>query len=129
MAYSFKSIYKLISPLFKHKIDIYRMVESVGADFISKEQRTLVISDVDAYITQNVRAPYLAVNNDDTLKMSGYFNVHVAHDVDIRTGDYVEGRIPSNGDLLVMRGYTGRVRIGTATKRALVNVDDTKTQY
>lgn len=128
MAYSFRPIYKLISPLFKHKLDIYRMVETTGTDFITNEERTLIASDVDAYVTQSIRAPYMAFNNDDTLKMSGSFNVHVKYDVDIRSGDYLEARLQEADNSQVMRGFAGRVRIGSATKRTMMNVDDTKTQ-
>lgn len=126
--YSFKSIYKYLSPLFKHTVDIYRMAEVTDSDFLTYEERILLYSDVECYATQEVRAPYLAVNNDDALRISGYYVLHVKYDVDIRTGDYVVVRLPSNRNVELLHGYLGRVRIGTATRRALINLEDTKSQ-
>ena len=93
---------------------------------ISREQFEIVYENVEAYVTQEIRAPYLAINNDDTLRVTSYFNVHVKYDVDIRPGDFVIG-YRADGKT-IMHGFCGRVRYGTAFNRAMVNIDDTKSQ-
>lgn len=124
--YNFASIYEALQPLFKHTITIKRPEVVVDEDGISREQMSLISENVEAYVTQEIRAPYLAINNDDTLRNTSYFNVHVKHDVDIRPGDFVTGY--RDDGKTIMHGFCGRVRYGTAYNRALVNIDDTKAQ-
>lgn len=93
---------------------------------ISREQFEIVAENVEAYVTQEIRAPYLAINNDDTLRVTSYFNVHVKYDVDIRPGDFIVGY--RDDGKTIMHGFCGRVRYGTAFNRAMVNIDDTKSQ-
>ena len=125
--YNFSSIYKKLRPLFKHTVDIKRaaVIEDPETG-ISREQFETVTKNVEAYVTQEIRAPYLAINNDDTLRVTSYFNVHVKHDVDIRPGDFVIGY--RDDGKTIMHGFCGRVRYGTAFNRAMVNIDDTKSQ-
>lgn len=125
--YNFAGLYKKLQPLFKHTIDIKRaelLTDPITG--ITREEYRTVAENVEAYVTQEIRAPYLAINNDDTFRVTSYFNVHVKYDVDIRVGDYIVGyRDDMKG---IMHGYCGRVRYGTATNRAMVNIDDTKAQ-
>lgn len=125
--YNFSGIYKKLRPLFKHTVDIKRatVIEDPETG-ISREQFETVAKNVEAYVTQEIRAPYLAINNDDTLRVTSYFNVHVKHDVDIRPGDFVIGY--RDDGKTIMHGFCGRVRYGTAFNRAMVNIDDTKSQ-
>lgn len=125
--YNFAHIYSKLEPLFKHTIDIKRPTvvtdEETG---ISKESLTTIAEGVTAYVSQEVRAPYLAINNDDALRITSYFNVHVKYDVDIKPGDYIIGYRDDGKQ--IAHGFCGRVRYGTAFNRALVNIDDTKAQ-
>lgn len=125
--YNFAPIYKKLRPLFKHTVDIKRPVvvfdEETG---ISRESFETIAEGIEAYVTQEIRAPYLAINNDDTLRITSYFNVHVKYDVDIRPGDYVIGYRDDGRN--ISHGFCGRVRYGTAINRAMINIDDTKAQ-
>lgn len=125
--YNFASIYKKLRPLFKHKVDIKRPQVVVDTETgISREEFSDVYTQIEAYVTQEIRAPYLAINNDDTLRITSYFNVHVKYDVDIRPGDYVIGYRDDGKN--ISHGFCGRVRYGTAYNRAMINIDDTKAQ-
>ena len=125
--YNFASLYKKLRPLFKHTIDIKRpKVITDETTGISREEFETVANGVEAYVTQEIRAPYLAVNNDDTLRITSYFNVHVKYDVDIRPGDYVVAYRDDGKN--IAHGFCGRVRYGTAFNRAMINIDDTKAQ-
>lgn len=125
--YNFAPIYKKLRPLFKHTVDIRRPKvvydEETG---ISRESFETIAEGIEAYVTQEIRAPYLAINNDDTLRITSYFNVHVKYDVDIRPGDYVIGYRDDGRN--ISHGFCGRVRYGTAINRAMINIDDTKAQ-
>lgn len=125
--YNYASIYKKLRPLFKHTVDIKRPVVVVDEDTgISREEFETIAEGVEAYVTQEIRAPYLAINNDDTLRITSYFNVHVKYDVDIKPGDYVIGYRDDGKN--ISHGFCGRVRYGTAINRAMINIDDTKAQ-
>lgn len=125
--YNYASIYKKLRPLFKHTVDIKRPVVVFDEDTgISREEFETVAEGVEAYVTQEIRAPYLAINNDDTLRITSYFNVHVKYDVDIQPGDYVIGYRDDGKN--ISHGFCGRVRYGTAINRAMINIDDTKAQ-
>lgn len=124
--YNFSGLYKKIRPLMKHTVDVYRAETVTDQDGISSESWKRIFSGVEAYIRQDIRAPYMAINNDDTLKVSSFYNVHVKHDIMIRTGDWVEGF--GIGGVRVAHGFCGEVRYGTLLNRALINKDDTKSQ-
>lgn len=125
--YNYASIYKKLRPLFKHTVDIKRPVVVFDEDTgISREEFETIAEGVEAYVTQEIRAPYLAINNDDTLRITSYFNVHVKYDVDIKPGDYVIGYRDDGKN--ISHGFCGRVRYGTAINRAMINIDDTKAQ-
>jgi hypothetical protein len=125
--YNFKGLYRRIQPLLKHTVDIKRPTVVVDSETgISREEMTLVYEGIEAYVTQEIRAPYLAINNDDTLRVTSYFNVHVKYDVDIRPGDFVIGYRDDGKN--ISHGFCGRVRYGTCLNRALINIDDTKAQ-
>ena len=127
MAYNFNHLYKSLVPLMKHTLDVYRSEVVTDTDTgISKEVYSKVLEQIPAYITQSIRAPYLAINNDDTLRVTSYFNVHVKYDITLQTGDYIVG-FRDDGEQIA-HGYLGEVRYGTALNRALVNIDDTKAQ-
>lgn len=125
--YNYASIYKKLRPLLKHTVDIKRPVVVFDEDTgISREEFETIAEGVEAYVTQEIRAPYLAINNDDTLRITSYFNVHVKYDVDIKPGDYVIGYRDDGKN--ISHGFCGRVRYGTAINRAMINIDDTKAQ-
>lgn len=125
--YNFAPIYRKLRPLFKHTVDIKRPVVVTDSETgISKESFETIAEGLEAYVTQEIRAPYLAINNDDTLRITSYFNVHVEHTVDIRPGDYVIGYRDDGKN--ISHGFCGRVRYGTAINRAMINIDDTKAQ-
>lgn len=125
--YNFNKLYSKLRPLMKHRVDIKRPIVIVDDETgISREELSLVYEDIEAYVTQEIRAPYLAINNDDTLRITSYFNVHVSHEIDIRPGDYIIGYRDDGKN--IAHGYCGRVRYGTALNRAMVNIDDTKSQ-
>lgn len=125
--YNFAGIYKKLQPLLKHTVDISRPTVVTDPETgISKETFEVIAKGLEAYVTQEIRAPYLAINNDDTLRITSYFNVHVKYDVDIRPGDYVIGYRDDGKN--ISHGYCGRVRYGTAINRAMINIDDTKAQ-
>lgn len=125
--YNYASIYKKLRPLFKHTVDIKRPVVVFDEDTgISREEFETIAEGIEAYVTQEIRAPYLAINNDDTLRITSYFNVHVKYDVDIKPGDYVIGYRDDGKN--ISHGFCGRVRYGTAINRAMINIDDTKAQ-
>lgn len=127
MKYNFASLYDKLSPLFKHTVDIKRPNVVYDPETgISKEVYETIYEGVEAYVTQEIRAPYLAINNDDVLRITSYFNVHVKHDIDIRPGDWVVGYRDDGRN--ISHGFCGRVRYGTAFNRALINIDDTKAQ-
>lgn len=125
--YNFALIYKKVRPLFKHTVDIKRPVVVFDDETgISREEFETIGEGIEAYVTQEIRAPYLAINNDDTLRITSYFNVHVKYDIDIRPGDYVIGYRDDGKN--ISHGFCGRVRYGTAINRAMINIDDTKAQ-
>ena len=125
--YNFANIYGKLQPLFKHTVDIKRpVVVTDPSTGISSEEFETIAEGLEAYVTQAIRAPYLAINNDDTLRITSYFNVHVKYDVDIKPGDFVTGY--RDDGKTIMHGFCGRVRYGTAINRAMINIDDTKAQ-
>lgn len=125
--YNFNGLYKKLRPLLKHKVDIYRAETTSDSETgISSEEYKPFALDVEAYITQDIRAPYLAINNDDTLKVSAFYNLHVPYFIKLRTGDWVIGHGVEGEE--IAHGFLGEVRYGTALNRALINKDDVKEQ-
>lgn len=128
--YTYESLYKHLKPLFKHSVDVFRAKEMTDSYNITREVLMQVYSNVEAYCNQYVRAPFDAVSNPDTLRMSGMYNLHVPTSCVLRNGDLVTMYLidGSGNKTFIGRGYCGDIRYGTAFNRCHINLDDTREQ-
>lgn len=130
MRYTYESLYKYLKPLFKHSVDVFRATEVTDSEHITREVLEQVYSNVEAYCNQYVRAPFDTPSNQDTLRMSGMYNLHVPTSCHLRNGDFVNiYLIDGTGNkTFIGRGYCGDIRFGTAFNRCHINLDDTREQ-